>query len=123
MDETIEKMRRMRRKRALKHLTIFFIISLVFVIISPLVSMFIGLLITGAGAYGMSPTMEMYRGFKSSAALSVISKDSAENIYKIETKELTKRSHYSDMVVVIIMGFSVFIISIVLMGLGWNGFL
>jgi hypothetical protein len=123
MNDTIKKLMEKKRKKRLKTLLIFFSISAIFLFIFPLISLFLGIFIAGAAAYGMSPSMNMYRGFRSSAALGAVSKNTAENIYKIETKELTKPSHYSGMIVIIAMGLSIFVISIVLMSFGWNGIL
>ncbi len=50
--------------------------------------------------------MNLYRGFKSSAMLRAISKESAENIYKIKDEEVK---------------ITLFVVSLALMSVRWNG--
>jgi len=122
MDDVIERLRAEKRKKARRFLIIFFIISLMSLFISPMLSMILGLVLAGSAAYGLSPTMDLYRGFKSSALLSVISKEGAQEIYKAETEEVEKRkSQYWDLLVLILLGLGLFIISILLLSMGWNG--
>jgi|GEM_PF-6864605 len=122
MDYAIENLRAKRRRKARRFLVIFSIFSVITLLISPLLSMILGLILAGSAAYGLSPTMDLYRGFKSSALLSVISKEGAQEIYKAETEEVEKRkSQYWDLLVLIILGLSLFIVSIWLLSIGWGG--
>jgi predicted nucleic acid-binding Zn ribbon protein len=122
MDDAIEKLRAKRRRKARRFLFMFSIFSVITLLISPLLSMILGLILAGSAAYGLSPTMDLYRGFKSSALLSVISKEGAQEIYKAETEEVEKRkSQYWDLLVLIILGLSLFIVSIWLLSIGWGG--
>jgi predicted nucleic acid-binding Zn ribbon protein len=122
MDDAIENLRAKRRRKARRFLVMFSIFSVITLLISPLLSMILGLILAGSAAYGLSPTMDLYRGFKSSALLSVISKEGAQEIYKAETEEVEKRkSQYWDLLVLIILGLSLFIVSIWLLSIGWGG--
>ncbi len=122
MDSTMEKLREERRRKARKFMIEFLIVSILLILISPLLSMIAALFLAGSAAYGLSPTMDLYRGFKSSALLSVVSKDAAQEIYKAETEEVKNRiSQYGDLIVIIILGFSLFLISLYLMSIGWGG--
>ena len=122
MDSTMEKLREERRRKARKFMIEFLIVSILLILISPLLSMIAALFLAGSAAYGLSPTMDLYRGFKSSALLSVVSKDAAQEIYKAETEEVkNRRSQYGDLIVIIILGFSLFLISLYLMSIGWGG--
>lgn len=118
----MKKLQMEHRRRARRFLFSFILISLLMMLISPWLSMIFGLLLAGAAAYGLSPTMDMYRGFKSAATLSVISKNAAMDVYKNETKEVgSRKSQYMDLVMVIILAISIFIVSIFLLAAGWNG--
>lgn len=122
MNETIERLQMERRKKTKKFFLTFSIVSGLLMIFSPLISLFASLLLAGAAAYGLSPTMNLYRGFKSSALLSVVSKDAAKEIYKTETEEVSKRrSQFLDLIILISLSLSVFIVSLILLYLGWNG--
>ncbi len=122
MDETIKMLEKRRRKRAMRALSIIMFFGFLLLLISPIFAMFIGLMLAGAAAYGLSPWRNAYQGFKSSATLSVISKRSAQHIYDVETKELTSRkSIYWDLIVVIFLGFFIFAMAILLMSWGWGG--
>ena len=68
--------------------------------------MLIGLIIAATAAYGLNLSMNLYKEFKSSAMLRAISKESAENIYKIRDEE---------------MKITLFVVSLVLMSVRWNG--
>ena len=122
MDETIKKLLMERRKKTRRFLFSFFLFSAVLLIISPLISLFASLLLAGAAAYGLSPTMNLYRGFKSSAMLSVVSKESAQEIYNNDTEEVSKRkSQYWDLVVIVLLSMGIFLLSLTLLSFGWNG--
>ncbi len=122
MDETIEKLWKMRRKKARRFFLLFLTVSIVFLIISPWISMVMGLLLAAAAAYGLSPTMNLYRGFKSAAGLSLVSKEAAMEIYSSETNEVkTHKSQYGELFLVILLSMGIFIVSIILMDLGWHG--
>ncbi|EDY35462.1 hypothetical protein ABOONEI_745 [Aciduliprofundum boonei T469] len=63
--------------------------------------------------------MNFYREFKSSSMLRAISKESAENIYKIKDEEVKNRgSQYGNM---IIIGLTIFVVSLALMSVRWSG--
>ncbi|ADD08168.1 hypothetical protein [Candidatus Aciduliprofundum boonei] len=68
--------------------------------------MLIGLIIVATAAYGINPSMNLYREFKSSAMLRGISKESAENIYKIKDEEVN---------------ITLFVVSLVLISVRWDG--
>lgn len=121
MDRTLEEL---RKRKALKILITTMGVSIALMFIFPFASMFIGLIVAGAAPYGLSPSMDLYRGFKSAAMLSMISKEAAEDIYKEENEELKNvDSQYGNMIIVIIIGLTIFIASLILLSIGWNGLL
>ena len=124
MDRTLEELRKRKRRKALKILITTMGVSIALMFIFPFASMFIGLIVAGAAAYGLSPSMDLYRGFKSAAMLSMISKETAEDIYKEENEELKNvDSQYGNMIIVTILGLTIFIVSLILLSIGWNGLL
>jgi len=124
VDRTLEELRKRKRRKALKILITTMGVSIVLMFIFPFASMFIGLIVAGAAAYGLSPSMDLYRGFKSAAMLSMISKETAEDIYKEENEELKNvDSQYGNMIIVTILGLTIFIVSLILLSIGWNGLL
>ena len=124
MDRTLEELRKRKRRKALKILITTMGVSIVLMFIFPFASMFIGLIVAGAAAYGLSPSTDLYRGFKSAAMLGMISKEAAEDIYKEENEELKNvDSQYGNMIIVTILGLTIFIVSLILLSIGWNGLL
>ncbi len=101
-----------RRKKAKKFVISSLLIFLVLMIISPWISLFASLLLIGAASWGMSPTMELSKGY-----YAVRSK-----LYNAELEKVKKSSYeYRDLLIIIAIFLSVAFLSSLLLYLGWGG--
>lgn len=101
-----------RRKRAKKFVMKSLLISLVLMVISPWISLFVSLLLIGTASWGVSPSRDLSIGYYAAK----------REIYNAELKKIKEgNSQYRDLIVVIGLFISVFLLSIFLLYIGWNG--
>ncbi|MCD6275378.1 MAG: hypothetical protein J7J42_01375 [Thermoplasmata archaeon] len=104
--------------------------GLVFIILLPLLSLFIGLIILGAFAFKLSPaenlrpTRDIYSSPYARLILQELAAKEYEKIDKIKNlNKLSNRRNRMKKIVPAIIGFGIFIISLVVLVTGFDGIL
>ena len=101
-----------RRKKTKKFVIRTLLISLALMIISPWISLFVSLLLIGAASWGVSPSRDLSIGYYASK----------RQIYNAELERIKEgNSEYHGLVITITFFLSIYILSIFLLYLGWDG--
>ena len=112
MDDLPDKFQMERRKKTKKFVMNSFLISLVLMIISPWISLFVSLILVGAASWGVSPSRDLSIGYYASK----------RQIYNAELERIKEgNSEYRGLLVVIALFLSILFFSIFLLYLGWDG--